>query len=123
MTLPRPLIVAQLASLSAEYQLIPYARDITPTRATVMVRIDGVSPTDDRMLRRYQAALLVITPRIDPTGPADDELDAALEDVLYSLDQTPAGIVWESARRVVYADVLPAYEIAITVHTNHTRGE
>lgn len=123
MTLPRSLILTALDALTPEHQLVAYSRDLTPTRTTVMVRVDEVAPTPDRMLRQYRAALLLLTPRTDPAGPADDELDALLEDVLHALDRAVAGIVWESARRVVYADVLPAYEVTITVHTNHTRGE
>jgi hypothetical protein len=79
------------------------------------------------MTRTYAATLLLLTPHVDPSGPADDDLDDLLEDVLYALDNpvTPGGdqlaIVWERAERATYSDTTPAYAVTITVHLVHTR--
>lgn len=127
MTLPRALILTALNTLTAEHHLIGYSRDITPTRTTVMVRIDEVTPTVDAIARKYTAALILVTPLTNPNGPADDDLDALLEDVLYVVDNAP-GLTWTAAKRGTYATsdgipICPAYEVTITVHTSHTRGD
>ena len=126
MTLPRELILEQLATLAADHQLVPYARDLIPAAALVMIRVDEVTPTTDKTARKYTAALVIITPRSDPHGAADDELDVLLEDVLHVVDNAP-GLSWTAAKRGTYATgdgtpICPAYEVTITVHTTHTRG-
>lgn len=124
MTLPRTLILAEISSLAPDHALVPYSRDIVPTKTTVMVRLDEVTPTTERLARKYTAALVLITPRQAP-GPADDELDALLEDVLYVVDNAP-GLTWTDAKRGTFVvdgvPLLPTYEVTITVHTVHTRG-
>ena len=127
MTLPRALILTALTALTPDHNLIGYGRDITPTRTTVMVRVDEVTPTADALARKYTAALVLVTPRTDPNGPADDDLDTLLEDVLYVVDNA-AGLSWTTAKRGTYTTsdgipVCPAYEVTITVHTSHTRGD
>lgn len=125
MTTPRQALTQVLSDTSlAAYDLVPYARDLTPDRATIMIRVDGVTPTNDQLMRRYRFGLVLVTPRVDPGGPADDELDALLEDVLHVLDNTgPYEITWQTADRATYADArLPAYEITVTAYTTHTRG-
>ena len=96
-----------------------YARQISPpARPTVMVRVDEVTRPDGlpQGCRAYRFALVCIGSRTDPGGPADDELDGLLEDVLHAVDQAP-DLTWTNATRAVYADASPAFEVTITVHT------
>ena len=54
-------------------------------------------------------ALWVVAAQTDPTGAADDELDAATDLVLAALDTLP--YPWRRIRRTVYADTNPAATI------------
>ena len=99
--------------------VIGYARQIDPPAwPTVMVRVDEVSRPAGmpQGCRVYKFALVCIAAKTDPDGPADDELDGLLEDVLHALDTAP-DLIWETATRAVYAETSPAYEVALTVHT------
>lgn len=107
--------------LSDDVEVIGYARNIDPPRKpTVMVRIDAVRPSQAAGgLWQVDAALVLIGTKTTP-GPADDELDALLQDVLLGLD-LPAldGITWSEAKRALYGDpdpTNPAYEIAVSIH-------
>ena len=107
------------AAMPDGVDVVGYARQIDPpARSTVMVRIDEVTrpaglPTG---CRAYKFALVCIAASTDPGGPADDELDGLLEDVLHALDVAP-DLTWETASRAVYNDTNPAYEVVLTVHT------
>ena len=99
--------------------VIGYARQIAPpARSTVMVRIDEVTRPAGlpQGCRAYKFALVLIAAQTDPGGPADDELDALLEDVLHALD-TGSDLTWDTASRAVYNETNPAYEVGLTVHT------
>lgn len=128
---PRQLVLDALAATElAAYRLIPYARDPGAIEApTIMVRVDQVDPSTEHLTRRYTFALILLTPRTDPTGPADDELDELLEDVLHALDNTGLAIVWTRATRAGFAPSgdpsnagTPCYEVTVNVTTTHTRG-
>ena len=113
--------LAPLATPTYGYALMPYARALAPIPDTpvVMLRLDQVKPGPEQMTRRYEYSLVLVTPLTD-AGPADDDLDLVLEDVLHLLDTLP-DITWNDAKRGVYADANPAYEVAITVHPTHGR--
>lgn len=120
MTTPRLALASALATaLPDNVHVEPYARDgYVVTKPTVMLRIDEVSrsvkaPQADR---RYTYALLVVVPQTSTHGPADDRLDALLEDVLYAIEQDHDLPQWTSCKRAVFADdELPAYEVTIPV--------
>ena len=117
--LARDVLINALAGLPADIDVIPYARNIAyPLRTTVMVRTDKVSPAGAGGSWDVESALVIIAAKVDPTGPADDELDAALQDVLYLLDtdDRAAGLLWTGATRAVYGEpepTNPAYEVAV----------
>lgn len=117
------------AVLPTDIDVVPYARDIdAPGRSTVMVRVDRVSPSPAGMgLRAYEMALILIGAKTT-AGPADDEVDALLEDVLYALsrNEIPNGVTWTTATRSTYGEPdgsNPAYEVAITVTITHVEPE
>jgi hypothetical protein len=109
------------AVLPSDIDVIGYARDIdAPTASTVMVRLDRVVPSPaGQGLRIYEIALVLIGAKTT-AGPADDEVDALLEDVLFALsrNEVPNGVTWTEARRATYGEpdgTNPAYELALQV--------
>jgi hypothetical protein len=116
MTARNELVTLLDGLLPTDVDVIPYARAIdAPKRSTVLVRIDEVVPDPlPQVWRGYKFALVLIAARTDPDGPADDELDALLEDVLYAIDQSDT-ITWDKASRAVYRDTNPAYEVTLNV--------
>lgn len=126
MSATRDALVANLTDLEAlNVKVIPYARTLDGLeRVTLLVRVDEVrNSTVARGWRDFDVTLILATPRTDPTGPADDELDGALEDVLDVLDSPDAadiGIRWSRATRATLDGNFPAYEIASTVTTERS---
>lgn len=126
MSTTRDELVAKLNELEAlNVKVIPYARVLDNLeRVTLLVRVDEVrNSTVARGWRDFDVTLILATPRTDPTGPADDELDASLEDVLDVLDSKDAadlGVRWSRATRATLDGNFPAYEIASTVTTERT---
>lgn len=122
MTARAELTAVLRGELTADIDVIAYARNIdAPTRSTVMVRVDQVNNDSPAAgLRVYQFALVLIAAKTT-AGPADDELDLLLEDVLAALTSQaiPNGVVWSApATRATYGDpdpTNPAYEVPVTV--------
>lgn len=117
MPTPRQIIVAALdAALPSDVDVITYAHNIdAPTRSTVMVRVDRVTPAGN--LRAYTFGLVLIAAKTT-SGPADDELDALLEDVLFAIRTSMDGMTWTEAIRATYGEpdgTNPAYELAVSV--------
>ena len=110
--------LAALPDLPAGIRVMPYARALTNLSQTVaMVRVDRVERGAVAGTRAYAMAVVVVSPKTEP-GPADDELDGALEDVLHALETGNTGFLIGTATRAVFGDSQwPAYEIALTVHT------
>lgn len=118
----RDVIVETLLGLDGlpeDLDVMPYSRALDGLeRTTVMVRVDEVHPGRTAGTRANTIALLVIATKSDPAA-AEDELDAALEDVLHVLDTSPegTGIEWSGAKRATFDGGFPCYEISTTVHT------
>lgn len=118
--LARDEIVAALeAEMPEGVDVIGYARGIAPPlRPTVMVRLDTVKPSPVAGgLWQVDAALVLIAAQTTP-GPADDELESLLQDVLYALT-TVEDLTWTEAKRAVYGEpdpTNPAFEVAVTTH-------
>lgn len=119
MTARTELVTELTATLPTSILVLPYARGIDPpTKPTVMVRVDQVTPSSNPQAQRdYQFALVLIATKTE-AGPADDELDGLLEDVLYELDKSTK-INWTTAERATYEEKFPAYEVTVTIHTNY----
>lgn len=119
MTLPRDLVVDALNATAPDgVQVEPYARGLdNVARPVVMVRVDAVAPARNvaQGQRRYGCAVLVVVPTTDP-GPADDELDALLEDVLEAIELAPK-LDWTEAKRATLDDTWPAYEVTVNITT------
>lgn len=122
MATPRQLLTDMLTTaLPSDIDVIAYSHNIeAPVRSTVMVRVDKVrnSPTG-LGLRDYDFVLVLIAAKTT-YGPADDELDALLEDVLGSLSSQdiPNGVTFTEALRATYGEpdaTNPAYDVSITV--------
>lgn len=115
----RTAITAALqAALPSGVVLLPYARQIDPpTSSTVMVRIDEVAPSRvAEGLQDYTFALVCIAAKTT-AGPADDELDNLLEDVLLMVTKAD-GLTWSKATRATYDESNPAYEVTCVVTVN-----
>lgn len=116
----RANIVAALEApgvLPTGWRVMPYARNIDPPAVvTVMVRLDKVAPIPNHPegFRVYTAGLVIVAPLTDPTGPADDQVDDALDLVLAALDAHP-NLAWTEAVRGTYAPkdsaLFPTYEV------------
>lgn len=91
--------------------------DFTPgytiTRPTVYAVTARVEPSElNGAQRRYEVDVVVAVPKqID----ADDDLDAALEEVLEAIDESEV-YTWTAAERVVLDEKWPAFRVATTVH-------
>lgn len=128
MSTTRDALVAKLAELDAmpdDVDVVAYSRKVTNLeRATLFVRVDKVSNSKQaRGWRDFDVTLILAIPQTDPTGPADDLLDARLEDVLDLLDSADAddiGVRWTEATRAVLDELFPAYEITATATTQRT---
>lgn len=100
--------------------VIPYARELDAVaKPTVMPRLDKVRPsTDANGWLTYEYGLVLLAAQT-VAGPADDELEDLLLDVLFALEQaSEAGITWTEARRAAYPPdnpSNPAFEVPITV--------
>lgn len=121
MTARTEVVTLLEAVLPADIDVIPYARNIdAPARSTVMVRVDRVTPSPAGAgLRVYELGLILIGAKTT-AGPADDEVDLLLEDVLHALSrqEVPNGVTWTEARRATYGEpdgTNPAYELSLTV--------
>ena len=116
----RTMVTAAVdAAMPDGVDVLPYAKQIDPpARSTVMVRVDEVTRPSDLPIgcRIYKFALVCVAAQTDPGGPADDELDGLLEDVLHALDVAP-DLTWDTATRAVYAETNPAFEVIVTVTT------
>ena len=113
MALPRSQVVAALsASADLTYAtVIPYARDIDPpSKPTVMVRLDEVRPSGAATTWNCRFGLVLVTPQTT-AGPADEELEGFLIDVLFALVQAE-GLSWTNATRAIYNESNPAFEVA-----------
>lgn len=121
MTARAEVVTLLTAVLPTDVDVIPYARDIdAPARSTVMVRVDRVTPSPAMAGARVYETALVLVGKRTTAGPADDEIDALLEDVLYALsrNEIPNGVTWSQAVRATYGEpdgTNPAYEIALQV--------
>lgn len=114
----RSEVVALLQTLVPDdITVIPYSRDIDPpAQPTVMVFIDEVTPSAlPQAVRDYGMSLLLVASRT-AAGPADDELDGLLEDVLTVLDSSDH-LSWTKATRATFEEKYPAYQVELNVIT------
>ena len=118
---PRQLLTQVLqATLPADVDIIAYSHNIdAPSTSTVMVRFDKANPSPVAGMgaRLYEFTLIGIAAKTT-AGPADDELDKLLEDVLYAISKADNGITWTEARRGAYGEpdpTNPAFEVTCPV--------
>ena len=110
------------AHLPPDVEVIPYSRNIAaPEHSVVMVRADRVDNKPPAAgIELWEMTLVLIGARTT-AGPADDEADALLRDVLFALRKQDVrnGVVWSApAVRATYGEpdpTNPAYEVPITV--------
>lgn len=113
--------------------LAPLAAPASPSRATiesylrapetlakrmVLISVEEVATSPAGLgMRDYSARLVVAVPTTT-TGPADDDLDELLDDVLDLLDSNdvPNAVTWTKATRGTYRNSdAPAYLVDVTV--------
>jgi hypothetical protein len=82
---------------------------------TVMVGIASLVPGLTGCGQVLTMSVWVIAAQVDP-GPADDELDAACDQVLAALTDLPTATV-TAGERGVYAETNPAYRLTVEVQT------
>lgn len=115
---PRQYVAGVLTDhLPPGVRLLPYARNVdNPTRDTVMIRADEVTPFGAAPLsghRVYRFTLICVGKLTDDTGPADDGADELLEDVLHAVD-TSDQLEWTRAVRGAWLDTNhPAWDITL----------
>ena len=113
----RDTVIEQLEQLDlGAAKVMPYATNLLVVdRPTVMVRVDNITPDPRaRVWRRYDIALVLVVPKTEP-GPADDQLDGLLEDVLHELEKDTTPLTWTAAKRAVFQEGYPAYEVVLSV--------
>jgi hypothetical protein len=112
-------LLEQFAADGVAIDVEPYARGIESLpRLTVLLRLDRVTtaPAMPQAARAYVFAFVLVTP-LTEAGPADDELDAGLEDLLHAIDKHPL-ITWETAERAVFESTqTPCYLVTATSYT------
>lgn len=103
-------------------QAVPNDLDVEPysragiealSRPSILVKLTNVEPepTAPQAARRYTFELVLVS-ALTEAGPADDELEALLEDVLYVLEQHDR-FVFVSATRGVYEGTnTPCWSVA-----------
>lgn len=101
------------------YKVLDAPREIDPpeiNRPVVMLIRTRMTPANTVGKYLSEFALWVIEPKvIDP----EDDLDAALDEVILALDKFPA-ILWSEAERSTYRELYPAYRIALTTVSERT---
>lgn len=83
---------------------------------TVLIRVARVAPstTNPQAWHRYTVELLLLSARQEP-GTADDELEAALVEVLWAIEKAP-GLVWTDATRATLdTGAQPVFLITLTI--------
>lgn len=119
MSTPRELIVQALkAAAPATVSVVAYGDTASPQkRSQALVRIDEVAPepTAPQAMWVFTYGVVLIASKTHP-GPADDELDKALVDVLHAIEKAD-GHTWTRAVRATFEETkIPAYEITVQVH-------
>jgi hypothetical protein len=98
---PREQVLAAVTqALPDTIRVLEHAQEIDPPkRTTVMVRMGQQRPlpASPQYARLYQAQLLVMASRLE-RAPADDDLEDAVELILWSIDHSSVPIVWTEAR-------------------------
>lgn len=107
----RARVAADLAPLLPDMDVYPSYRTLENLgRSAVLVGWTDAEPFGTANPGELTTvALWVVAAPVDPAGPADDELDAAVDAVLAALDGLP--YPWRRVRRTVYADTNPAATI------------
>jgi hypothetical protein len=96
--------------------IVRYARDVDPpARPTLLLRIDDVvrHPDAPQSQRRYGFTLILLG--AGDGERAEEELEEALETVLWAVEESPDLPQWVRAERAVWRDSTPAFEIAVPV--------
>ena len=100
------------------------ARIDTPVKRTVLLRVDEVRPDITLPVSTflYTYSLMCVSAFTDDgRGPADEDLDELLEDVLMAVEDTP-DVSWTAATRGQWLDTAhPAY--IVTIQVRHTKKE
>lgn len=105
-------VAAAIAAALPDVDVIAWPRSAdVPNARRVVLGTASVEPAGTACpWRTVKLDAWCVTPYTDP-GPADDDLEALLADVLDALDA--AGIAWTTADRGVWLDSYPAFRVTI----------
>lgn len=121
---PRTWLRDQLTThLGPEWLLLPYDKDLTPNRPTVMFFRSRVVPAPEapRGAQTHTFTLYVATAK--QLGPkALDALDDALDDVLVALFKI-RNVVARSATYKILGETVPCFEVLVDVPSKITETE
>jgi hypothetical protein len=110
----RDQLATELNALLAATTIVAYAepRLIRPVQGPIVVMslTTVLPPIAACPVRRGAFELWVVTPMIDQTGAADQDVELALAAVLDALEQL-RGVSWSSAARTLWLDGQPAFRI------------
>lgn len=91
--------------------VVPFPRVDTPNARRVVIGTAKVEPAGVACAWRTASFdVWCVSPYSDP-GPADDDLEQLLSDVLDVLDA--AGVEWTTAERGVWVETYPAFRVTI----------
>lgn len=114
MTAARDLVHDDLVTYLPEgYQVESWAPQLdNVTEPTILLRVDTITPepTAGQHARRYQGAVLAVSPLQDATAEDVAEVDNLAEDVLHAIDQSNV-LSWTEAKRVSVDDAWAGWEV------------
>lgn len=113
-------------TLPDSIRVLEYSKEIDPPRrTTAMVRVDELVPLPQAPLsaRVIRATLVVVATR-NESQPADEELEDAVDLILWSIDNSPTNLVWTTASRTTWAqsdgNEYPGFEIKLELGLHTT---
>lgn len=113
-------VLALLDLPTSRFRLIPNAMPpdrIEAGKVALLVARTSLVPAPQHGRRTNTLSLWLLTPKESlAQDGADDDLDAALDQVLDAIDAT-ASLTWSTAERSVWEDVAHGYNITISLTT------
>ncbi|MGO2658425.1 MAG: hypothetical protein ACTH9T_04840 [Mycetocola reblochoni] len=118
MTSARHQLAAALTPLlPPTWRIVPYERSIDrPSSVVVMLKQSTITrhPSAPDGAHLVEFVVTIISPHED-NAAAEDQLDDGVIELTHALDD--AGLGWDTATKVSFADRFMAYDIAVNITT------